>query len=57
MAIDVTGCDEARPGEMVELLGPEVPLDEISTAAGTAAYETLVRLSPRAERIYVGAAG
>lgn len=39
--LDVTGCAEAQPGAMVEFLGPNVPLDEVATLAGTAAYEIL----------------
>jgi alanine racemase len=54
--IDVTGCDEARPGAMVELLGEHLPVDDLAAAAGTISYEILVRLSNRAERIYLGEA-
>lgn len=43
-------------GDHVELLGPNAPLDDLAAAAGTVAHEVLVRLSPRAERIYLGAA-
>ena len=56
LAIDVTGCDEARPGAMVELLGAHVLVDEAATAAGTVSYEILTRLGERAERVYVGGA-
>lgn len=55
IAVDVTGCDEAQPGAMVEIIGPNLPVDEAARAAGTTAYELLTRLSPRAERCYVGA--
>ena len=54
VAIDVTGCDGARPGAMVELLGPHVPVDDLAEAAGTISYEILVRMSSRAERVYRG---
>jgi alanine racemase len=54
--IDVTGCEEARPGAMVELLGPNVPVDELAAAAGTISYEVLVRLSHRAGRSWLGGA-
>ncbi len=43
-------------GDHVELVGPNVPLDDLARAAGTVAHEVLVRLSPRAERVYLGAA-
>jgi alanine racemase len=39
--IDVTGCDGALPGAMVEFLGPNAPLDDIAALAGTAPYELL----------------
>ena len=57
MAIDVTGCEDAFPGAMVELLGPHVTVDDAAEAAGTASYEVLTRLGHRAERVYVGAEG
>ena len=57
VAIDVTGCEAARPGAMVELLGPNLPVDDLAEAAGTISYEILVRLSSRAERIYRGDPG
>jgi alanine racemase len=31
-------------------------LDDVAAAAGTVAHEVLVRLSPRAERVYLGRA-
>ena len=48
------GDAEAQVGQDVELLGPNAPLDELATAAGTVAHEVLVRLSRRAQRVYVG---
>jgi alanine racemase len=56
IAVDVTGSDAAAPGAMVELLGPNVLLDDAAAAAGTAAYECLVRLATRADRVYRGEA-
>jgi alanine racemase len=41
-------------GQMAELLGPNALLDDLAQAAGTVAHEVLVRLSLRAERIYLG---
>jgi alanine racemase len=54
IAVDVTGCEAARPGAMVEIIGPNLLLDDAARDAGTVAYEILTRLSPRAERVYVG---
>jgi alanine racemase len=39
--IDVTGCDAAEPGAMVEFLGANAALDDIAALAGTAPYELL----------------
>ena len=57
VAIDVTGCEAARPGAMVELLGPNALVDDVAAAAGTISYEILVRLSGRAGRVYKGPPG
>jgi alanine racemase len=54
MAIDVSGCTAAREGALVEILGPNLLVDDAAAAAGTTAYELLTRLSPRAERRYLG---
>jgi alanine racemase len=56
IAVDVTGSDQARPGEWVELFGPNLPVDDAAEAAGTLAYELLTRLGPRLDRIYLGEA-
>jgi alanine racemase len=53
LAIDLGDAD-AQVGDPVELLGPNAPLDDLAAAAGTVAHEVLVRLSARAERVYLG---
>lgn len=55
LAVDVTDCEAAQPGAMVEIIGPHLLLDDAARDAGTVAYEILTRLSPRAERVYKGA--
>jgi alanine racemase len=55
LVIDI-GRAAVNVGDPVELLGPNVPLDDLARAAGTVAHEVLVRLSPRAERVYLGVA-
>lgn len=50
------GAARTAVGEFVELLGPNVPVDDLAAAAGTVAHEILVRLSRRAERVYLGEA-
>ena len=57
VAIDVTGCESARPGAWIELIGPNALVDQVAEAAGTISYEILVRLSGRAERVYKGSPG
>ena len=51
IAIDITDCDAARPGAMVQIIGPDLPVDDAAAAAGTTAYELLTRITPRARRI------
>lgn len=55
---DVTGAaaDMAVPGADIQLIGRGVPLDEVAEAAGTIAYEILVRLGRRPHRTYLSAA-
>jgi alanine racemase len=56
ITLDVTRCGAAaRPGALVELLGPQALLDDQAEAAGTANYELLVRLGSRIARSYRGA--
>ena len=50
------GDAEADVGEAVELLGPNTHIDDLAAAAGTVAHEIMVRLSRRAERVYLGEA-
>jgi alanine racemase len=50
------GDAEAVVGQSVELLGSNAPLDDLAAAGGTVAHEILVRLSRRAERVYLGKA-
>lgn len=54
IAVDVTDCPAAEAGAMVQILGPDLPVDDAAAAAGTISYELLVRLSTRARRIAVG---
>jgi alanine racemase len=54
ITVDVTDSENARPGAMVELFGPNLMLDHAADAAGTNAYEILTRLGDRIERAYIG---
>ena len=54
IAVDITDCDAARPGAMMQILGPDRPVDDAAAAAGTTAYELLTRIAPRARRVVKG---
>jgi len=55
IAIDAADAP-AREGDWVQLFGPDAPIDEIASAAGSLSYELLTRASSRAERRYLGGA-
>ena len=56
VAVDVTGfgLNGPVPGEMVEVLGPTVSVDDLADAAGTIGYEILTGLKGRYHRTYFG---
>ena len=56
ITLDVTGLPESlvQPGGVVDLIGPDISLEEVAERAGTINYEILTRLSQRARRRYLG---
>ena len=56
ITLDASDAPTLRPGDPVQLLGPDAPVDEVAAACGTIAYELLTRLAPRAARTYLGEA-
>jgi alanine racemase len=54
IAVDVTDLPEgaARRGDLVELLGAEISVDDLAARAGTIGYEVLTSLGRRYRRIY-----
>jgi alanine racemase len=54
IVVDVTGTN-AKPGDDIEFVGPDMPLSEAATSMGTIDYEFLTRLGSRIERVYSGA--
>ena len=56
ITLDVTGAapDCAHPGAFVDLIGPELPADDVAAAAGTIGYEILTALGQRYHRVYQG---
>lgn len=51
IALDVSDTS-ASVGDLAQLFGPEMPIDEVAVASHSLAYELLVRLSPRLQRSY-----
>jgi alanine racemase len=56
ITLDVSGVPDERvqPGCLVDLIGPDISLEEVAERAGTINYEILTRLSQRARRLYIG---
>lgn len=56
---DVTdlGVDAVKTGDMIELFGRHISIDEAAKAAGTISYELLTGLGRRYHRLYLGAEG
>ena len=55
MCLDVSDVppDAVAEGDLVTLIGPDLPLEEIAAAAGTINYEILTSLGQRLERTYL----
>ena len=49
--VDVTGTD-ARPGDIAQVFGDKMPLEELADKLGTITYEILTSVSRRVQRIY-----
>ena len=49
--VDVTGTD-AQIGDIVEVFGERLPLQELSDRLGTIPYEVLTSVSRRVQRVY-----
>jgi alanine racemase len=56
ITLDVTGLPDelVQPGELVDLIGPEISLEEVAECAGTISYEILTGLGQRASRTFLG---
>lgn len=59
LTLDVSAVPEAvaRPGAMVDVIGPHRPVDAVAADAGTIGYEILTDLGPRIRRVYAPAGG
>ena len=49
---DVTHVPDAAPGDVVELIGPHIPVTEVAERAGTIVWEIFTGLGPRLPRNY-----
>lgn len=52
LAVDLTEAPGARPGDVVELWGRNVSVDEVAQHAGTIGYELLTGITARVPRLY-----
>jgi Alr-MurF fusion protein len=52
LMLDVTGLG-IKPGEKVEIFGPNIPITELAEKAGTIPYEILTGISQRVKRVYL----
>ncbi|HJV20066.1 MAG TPA: bifunctional UDP-N-acetylmuramoyl-tripeptide:D-alanyl-D-alanine ligase/alanine racemase [Sediminibacterium sp.] len=50
--IDVTDVPEVRSGDIVEVFGSNIPIQELARATGTIAYEIMTSVSQRVKRVY-----
>ncbi|MDQ0464036.1 alanine racemase [Caulobacter ginsengisoli] len=50
IAVDVTDAPGVAAGDLAELFGPNLPVEDAAAAAGTLGYELLCRMAPRADR-------
>ena len=57
ITVDITRVPEARPGDMVDLIGPHHDVDALAEEAGTVGYEILTSLGRRYRRHYLGDGG
>ncbi len=49
---DVTDVPFVAPGDEVELIGPNIPVTEVASLAGTIVWEIFTGLGPRLPRVY-----
>ena len=54
---DVTDLPQVQPGDVAEVFGKSLPVEEKSDALGTISYELLTSVAPRVPRLYGNGAG
>lgn len=50
--IDITGIPGVREGDDVIVFGPQLPVDQVASWAGTIPYEIMTGISQRVKRVY-----
>ncbi len=50
--VDVTDLPEVKPGDVAEIYGPHVPVEDAANLAGTIQYELLCNVNKRVPRLY-----
>lgn len=50
--IDVSGIPDLFPGATVEVFGPNIPIAELASRAGTIPYEIMTGISQRVKRVF-----
>ncbi len=57
LTVDLTGMEDIRIGDPVELWGSQVRVHEVAAACDTIGYEVVTRRPPRVPRTYIGVSG
>ena len=52
ITVDLSGHDDVRVGDEVELWGPNLAVNEVAARAGTIGYELLAGMTARLPRVY-----
>ncbi|MDB5192031.1 MAG: bifunctional UDP-N-acetylmuramoyl-tripeptide:D-alanyl-D-alanine ligase/alanine racemase [Segetibacter sp.] len=50
--IDITGIEDAKEGDLVELFGPNLPVQQVAAWCDTIPYEIMTSVSHRVKRVY-----
>lgn len=51
--IDVTDIENVKEGDVVEIFGKNLPIQQVAESIGTIAYEVMTSVSQRVKRVYV----
>lgn len=51
--VDITDVENIFPGDLVEIFGHNLPIQELATICNTISYEIISQVSPRVKRVYI----